>query len=99
MSDTIKKLKELTKCSFSIHFNDHRTCYTSTEDEIKSLREGGYDYDDLTLEEEKECIANNELWFLVWYSKTPVGSYSLYAPTFEKLLLKIEELIEEIKND
>jgi hypothetical protein len=36
-------------------------------------------------EERQECCNTNSVWTLQWYPETPIGSYSISAPTLEKL--------------
>jgi hypothetical protein len=40
----------------------------------------------------KRAIETNELWELTWYPTTPIGSYTIYAPTFEELIEFSKEL-------
>jgi hypothetical protein len=43
---------------------------------------------DITEEEIKESIQTDEIWEMIWFPETPVGSYKVCAPTLEKLLEK-----------
>jgi hypothetical protein len=33
-----------------------------------------------------QACLTNELWSLQWYPDTPIGSYKIYASTFDKLI-------------
>ena len=39
-----------------------------------------------SMDERQEAIDTNSLWELQWYPDTPIGSYSISAPTLPKLM-------------
>jgi len=48
-------------------------------------------------ESKARAIATDEIWTLRWYPNTPIGSYSVAAPTLEELLAFALEAEEENK--
>ena len=70
-----------------ISHNDHKSCY---EDMSSYLNfEPMNRIENLTPEEIKICIENNEIWEIQWYPETPIGFHYVCAPTLEGCLEKI----------
>lgn len=76
--------------SLTISWNDHACNYASVERFFTEWGEGN-DYNWVSEEEKQKAIANNSLWHAQWYPDTPVGSYSVYASTFEALYKHLQE--------
>lgn len=78
------------KCSLHLIHNQHKDYYETCEKYLKDSRD---DMEDWKNEEcRKRAIETNELWELTWYPTTPIGSYTIYAPTFEELIEFSKEL-------
>ncbi len=52
-------------------------------------------YKEMTKEEIEKCIKNNEIWELRWYPISPVSFYTIFAPTLEECLNKINSNTSE----
>ena len=87
-----EKIKFISKkvLSLSIDFNDHKNCYSTITGVFNS-----WDVDDEDIIDKEEMIKNNEMWNVRIYPDTPIGFYTKYAPTLEKALDAILELINE----
>lgn len=69
------------KCSLCIEHNKHRDYYLTA---AAFIAEDNYNWKD---EEAKaRAITTDEIWTMQWYPDTPVGSYSVAAPTLDELL-------------
>jgi len=86
------------KCSLEITHNKHRDYHETAEERIR--QQEGYECPPAWRSEEEKAraIATNELWEMDWYPDTPIGSYSICAPTLEELLDHARE-ISEANND
>ena len=69
------------KCGLFLTHNEHKDYYQKAEDWIKEV-----DYDWADEESKMRAINTDEVWTLHWYPDTPIGFYSIAAPTLEELL-------------
>ncbi len=76
------------KCGLFLSHNEHRDYYQKAEDWIKET-----DYHWKDEESKMRAISNDEVWTLHWYPDTPIGSYSVAAPTLEELLEFANEVV------
>lgn len=90
-----------SKGSYTLQYNDHRTCYADTTERIIDY----YFSDDL---EEAERLQNDykisfepncDIYRLYWYNITPVGNYTLYANSIQQLKQFIIKLICENQSE
>ena len=44
-----------------------------------------------------ECVAANSLIRLQWYNATPVGFFTIYAPTWERMGARVREVIKQAR--
>ena len=81
---------EFPKCmSFIIENNPHRFHYTTVQGFIDQIDNGiilGPYMFWVSDEEKLKAIKNDEMWSLQFYPDTPLGSYMIYASSFEALL-------------
>ena len=74
--------------SLTLSLNDDSTNYRSAQEAIENdeAREENVRWHSFrSPEERQECIDTNSIWVLHWYPDTPIGSYTLSAPTLLKL--------------
>ena len=73
-------------CSLELTHNQHLDYYETAEQRIAEM--DGYECPPnwKTPESKAQAIATNELWELHWYPDTPIGNYSICAPTLHELL-------------
>jgi hypothetical protein len=83
------------KCGLYLEHNVHRDYYESAQKwwENQVERECPHDWKDD--ESRNRAIASDEIWTLQWYPDTPIGSYSIAAPTLEELLAYALEVEQE----
>ena len=83
--------------SFSIDWNDQSGYYQKVSTVI-NLSPEHYEDDDFVggAAERQRCIDANSLWTARWYPDTPIGSYVIYASTFETLLVGLIEATKEV---
>ncbi|MDQ3525807.1 MAG: hypothetical protein M3451_12235, partial [Chloroflexota bacterium] len=81
--------------SLSIEFNQHASCYQTVEQWLKEEEERSPDgrpgFDWVSPEERQRAIDTDQVWMCHWYPRTPVGSCSLAASTFEALMAAVNE--------
>lgn len=65
--------------SASLTFNDHRSCYLTAQAACDQDEHGMKSEDWVSPEERDFAIANESVWTLQWYPKTPVGFCILSA--------------------
>ena len=70
-------------CSLTLEHNPHKESYDDLDRYL--IEQELYDEfkDDASRE---ESLVTDELWILHWYPDTPVGFYTVCAPTLDKLL-------------
>ena len=69
------------KGAMYITHNDHKSAYQPLGEWIEDQNDRFEFEND---EAKARCLATDELWELQWYPETPVGFYSVAAPTFEE---------------
>lgn len=69
------------KCGLFLTHNEHRNYYESAEKFIVD-RELVFADEDA----KARAIATDEIWELQWYPDTPIGSYTVAAPTLDEVL-------------
>ena len=79
------KLLPPHKASLTIQHNAHIDVYLSIRDYLEDIAhpDDVIDYESL--------IKGNELWSVQVYPSTPIGSYTIYGPTLESVMLRILE--------
>lgn len=82
--------------TWSLTFNDHKGLYQSIG-EWAEIAEINADADELA--DIRACVEAGNVWHLQVYPRTPVGSYSFYAPTFEALLERARILAKQIAHE
>ena len=75
--------------SLTLSFNDdngpnYQTVAESIEED-EGREKGTQWYRFCSPEERQECCNTNSIWTLQWYPDTPVGFYSISAPTLNRL--------------
>ncbi len=78
--DAFVSLLPAHKGECAIQHNPHTLNYDTVEE--YSAIGGRWPSD----EAKQRSIDTNELWELIWYPDTPVGSYAIYAPTLHEAL-------------
>jgi len=71
------------KAGLMLMHNEHRGYYESADEWMKDNEEI---YEWPSDDAKKKAIETDSIWTLTWYPATPVGSYSIAAPTLEELL-------------
>lgn len=79
--DSKKYILPEHKCSLTISHNQHRDYYQPIEEYIE---ESGDEFE--TEEAKRRSIETDEIWVIQWYPNTPIGSYTVIAPTLEEAL-------------
>lgn len=69
------------KCGLHLCHNEHKNYYQSVESFVE---EGDFIFE--SDEAKQLCINSDEIWTLQWYPDTPVGSYTVAAPSFYRVL-------------
>ena len=69
------------KCALFLTHNEHRSYYEPAEKFIEEQTLCFKDDD-----AKARAIATDEIWVLQWYPDTPIGSYTVAAPTLEEVL-------------
>jgi hypothetical protein len=77
------------KCGLFLTHNEHRDYYMSASDWCEE-HEGLQDF--ASEEAKARAIATDEIWILNWYPNTPIGFWSIAAPTLEELLSRAKEI-------
>ena len=72
--------------------NEHKDYYQSAQEWIEEHLDR---YSWKNEKAKEEAIETNEIWTLHWYPITPIGFYSIAAPTLEDLLLYSSEVEKE----
>ncbi len=76
------------KCGLYLEHNANRDAYETVEQYLHDSDRFSFRDDD----SRATCIASNEIWTLQWYPDTPIGSYSVAAPTLDELLAFANEV-------
>jgi len=80
------------KCGLYLTHNEHKDIYQTATDWLNEHQE----LHDWKNEEHKlRAISTDEIWILHWYPDTPIGFYSIVAPTLEELLEYASEIEKE----
>ncbi len=74
-------------CGLYLTHNEHRDYYQSVEEWVDEHE--GYDFKDT--DSKAKAIETDEVWTLHWYPDTPIGFYSIAAPTLDELLEYAQE--------
>lgn len=84
------------KGSLYLTHNDHKSAYQSALEWCEDLN--AESLATWQSEEHKQrAIATDEIWTLQWYPDTPIGFFSVAAPTLDELLAFAEEVERERK--
>jgi len=84
MANSIEEFTALLpahKASLHLTHNQHLAYYETVEQYL-SDRDFSFQCDT----DREESISSNEIWELQWYPDTPIGFYSIAAPTLGKLM-------------
>jgi hypothetical protein len=75
-------------CSLTLEHNRHKDYYQSASEWwTEELARHGEDAWNWPSDEARQrAIDTDEVWLLQWYPHTPIGSYSIAAPTLAELL-------------
>lgn len=73
--------------SFSLSYNEHKTCYSNPIDFHNLGKED--------IEENKDVDWRKDIFRLVWNDLTPVGEYVFYSNTLNGLFEKVLENLKE----
>lgn len=100
MSDKLKQLIELSKCSVTVTVNDHKCCHMSVIESLLSDKElpgkkwqkdNGVDLTDELLGKLEVSsdvlngmIDNDTIIIIQFFPKTPVGSFTIYHYDIDK---------------
>ena len=68
-----------------IEHNPHKASYMTVEEWCKHV-----EIEWISLEEELLAKKKDEMWTIIWYPDTPVGSYSNSASDLQDLLIYIQ---------
>lgn len=71
------------KCGLYLEHNANRDVYETVQQYLEE-NEDRWQFKDE--DSRQRSIDQNEIWTLQWYPDTPVGSYSVAAPTLEEVL-------------
>ena len=66
----------------TLEHNPHLNVYDTVKQTLEDYDPYGWKSD----ESRQRAIDTNEIWTLQWFQDTPIGSYSIAAPTLEELL-------------
>ena len=84
------------KGSMHITHNQHLDYYETVQ---QALERGTYDRDDFLDDAEvKMAIATGDVWAVHWYPDTPIGSYIVFASTFDRAVEGARKLQEDVDN-
>ena len=72
------------KCGLFITHNEHRDYYQT----VAQFLEDREPHEDEIIDR-AALLAGDELWQFQWYPDTPIGSYTLYAPTLEAIIERV----------
>lgn len=72
------------KCGLYLTHNEHRDVYESVDDFYRAE-------DFVSPEAFARAFATDEVWSLQWYPDTPIGSYTICAPTLGELIEAVKE--------
>lgn len=84
------------KCGLYLNHNEYKDIYANPKDWIE---EQGDLYNWENNEAKEKSISTGEIWTLHWYPDTPIGFYSIAAPTLEDLLVFSEKFVEKEERD
>ena len=73
------------KCGLFITHNEHRDYYETVEQFLEKFDLHPDEVIDLPT-----MIATDEVWQVLVYPDTPIGSYAVYGPTLEACLLRLK---------
>lgn len=74
------------KCGLYLEHNVHKDYYDSPEKAIEDMDSLECPPDWESTEHKARAVTTDQIWTLQWYPDTPIGSYSIAAPTLEELL-------------
>lgn len=88
------------KCSLTLQHNPGRDYYMTArawwrEEEERNPDDPLYSWE--SDEAREAALDTDEVWTLHWYPNTPIGFFSIAAPTLEKLLAYAEKIEKEGK--
>ncbi len=72
------------KCSMTLTHNRHLDYYDTAAQFIADDRNA---FNFKSAEAVRRSIDTNEIWELQWYPDTPIGYYSVAAPTLDEVLV------------
>ena len=81
MTDDFLSKLPAHKCGLYLTHNEHRDYYETIEQWL-----GSRDIDWESDEAKQRAIGTDECWSLHWYPDTPIGSYTVAAPTLDECL-------------
>ena len=89
MKELLELLEKHTsdKGSFMLCYNDHKTFYRTGAEEYKE-----YDEEDL-----EGVDLNKNIYQLIWFKDTPIGSYDILGNNLKQILKKVNVIIAENK--
>lgn len=93
--NNIDKLINMCKGEVYISINEHRNCYESVEEFLKTYL--NFDSDDICAEVVAECIRKDTLVQIMAFPDTPVASYKLCHYNVHDAIEQMITIIEEEK--
>ena len=75
--------------SLHIEYNGHMSSYATIEEYYEGCLRAANEW--ASPEERAKAIADNSVWHVSWYDKTPIGSWSVLASSLEAALKAIAE--------
>lgn len=72
------------KASLHLTHNQQRAYYQTVDEYLQTFGDCPPSFQSDA--DRVECNDRNELWELQWYPETPIGSYSIAAPSLAKLM-------------
>lgn len=76
--------------TWTLNMNEHKSCYVKGRENI--IEHYFADKEDF-----KDISTDLPIYKLLWYNKTPVGRYTLYANSLEQMYDKVFEICKELK--
>lgn len=73
--------------TLSIHHNEHKNYYQTVEEYLPDCEHGTW----VPGDSRERAIADNEMWSLQVYPRTPIGSYTVFGRTLEEILDYLNE--------
>lgn len=84
------------KASLSITHNDHKDCYHTAAEQFKEWDENDHCPSMRDDDWRERMIETDEIWIIHWYPDTPVGFYSVAAPTLQEAVEYAKEVQDRI---